>query len=356
MQRFSAVIIGAGIAGAATAYELSRRGVADLLVLEREPEPGLHASGRNAAMARQFVPNAALLPFTAAGTRFLYDPPAEVSDRPLIRATGSLLLFAPERAAWLDSQLASAHAAGIHAERVRMAEWTARVPLSKNSTAACAVWTPTDGVVDIAAYLHGLLRATTHRGGAMITDCRIDAIERTATDFLLCTSHGEIHTPVLVNAAGAWADEVGQLAGAKPRGLVSRRRHLFVTTPMPQVDPAWPFVWDEIASLYFRPESGGLLLCACDEKIVSPDDAEIEDATVLDLLAEKFAAAYPQLANVQIAHHWCGARTFTPNGEFCMTWDPAVPRLFWITGLGGHGVTCAAAIGRAAAKQIASAI
>jgi len=156
---------------------------------------------------------------------------------------------------------------------------------------------------------------------------------------------------VLVNASGAWANVVAELAGARPLPLRACRRHLFVSPPMAWVDRSWPFVWDVTHDIYFRPEGDGLLLCACDQTELAPGDPPV-DESVKEMLAEKIQRHMPGLSEVSISRGWAGLRTLTPDGRFVIGWDKKVDGLFWVAGLGGHGMTTSAAVGELAAELL----
>lgn len=344
-------VIGAGFAGAACAYFLTRAGVADVVVFEQERQPGEHASGNNAAMARQFLLDPAIQMMAIRGTQFLYQPPPEVSDRALIRAIGSLILFdaAAERA--MRAAVAAGHPRGLSSTVIQRAECEARVPVLRDADFAGAVWTPTDGVVDTHAYLHGLLRAAQSRGARVVTGARVTAIRPAADGCAIDADGTTWHCAVVVNAAGAWADGLAELAGVAPRGLRALRRHLFLGTLKVPADTHWPFVWDNTHAYYFRQESGGLLLCACDESPSAPG-RPVVDPHAAELLARTLAARCPRLAGIEIVRCWVGLRTFAPDRQFVIGWDVAAPSFYWLAGLGGHGVTCAAAVGAKAAEEI----
>jgi len=150
---------------------------------------------------------------------------------------------------------------------------------------------------------------------------------------------------ILVNAAGPW----GGILGGLP--LTPCNRHVFMTPPMPEIDPSWPFIWDVGHGLYFRPESGGLLLSPCDET-PAPPGAYVEDPKMLEELCQKLERFQPALSQVAIASGWVGQRTFAPDRRYVIGFDPREPRLFHVAGLGGHGVTASWSVGRLAADLI----
>jgi glycine/D-amino acid oxidase-like deaminating enzyme len=137
--------------------------------------------------------------------------------------------------------------------------------------------------------------------------------------------------------------------------LTPLNRHLFLTPAMPEIDPNAPYVWDIQHGLYFRPESGGLLLCPCDESHRTPGDYRV-DPDVHDRLAKLLATHQPQLASVAVRQVWTGQRTFAPDRKFVIGFDPRCNRLFHVAALGGHGVTTSFAVGKLAAEQLAAGI
>jgi glycine/D-amino acid oxidase-like deaminating enzyme len=128
-------------------------------------------------------------------------------------------------------------------------------------------------------------------------------------------------------------------------------RHLFQSRPMEAIDPAWPFIWDVNRGLYFRPESGGLLLCPCDETPAEPGDYS-EDPAMLEDLAEKLSSLQPALSELSILTGWVGQRVFTPDRRFVIGFDHRDHRVFHVAALGGHGVTASYAVGKMAAQLL----
>jgi glycine/D-amino acid oxidase-like deaminating enzyme len=158
---------------------------------------------------------------------------------------------------------------------------------------------------------------------------------------------------MVVNAAGAWAQQVGRMAGGLDIPFVPLRRHLvWSNAPFPQEQP---YAWWADRPLYVRPESGGLLLCACEESSIplpARGKQPENDESVLEGLSASLKDLAPDLAEVPIARIWCGLRTFAPDRRFVVGHDPLNPRLFWVAGLGGHGMTSGLAVGHQAARGI----
>lgn len=335
------VVVGAGFAGAATAYHLGRLGVRDVVVIEQEQAPGVHSSGRNAAMARQTALTPAIAPLAEEGVRLMREPPAELELAPVLRGCGSLILMAEADAArrvsprWLGREAV-----------------VARVPVTAGGDFAGAVFGPEDGVVDIAALLEGYLRAASRFGARLRTGERVVRIASEGGRVAAVTSdRATFVTKAVVNAAGAWAGELAGLAGAVAAPLRPFRRHLFLSGPLAWVDPAWPIVWDVSHGFYFRPEPPGLLLSPCDETEHVPGLPPVDPA-VQELLAAKVRQHMPRLAEIPLARSWAGLRTLTPDGHFVIGRDPRLEGFVWCAGLGGHGVTTSSAVGRLAAEAV----
>ena len=346
------VIIGAGFAGAATAYHLTQRGATDILLLERETVPGFHSSGRNAAMIRQCVPDQALAQLTRQGASFLRNPPPEWPMPVEFKQNGSLLLGSGKGWEKLKHDAEIGRSLGVDVTLWTAGQAKKHVPVLEGAEFDGAVWCATDGTIDIHALLSGYLKAATNKGARVGYGSAVQAIHAAAANGFEVLTHKEtIKTKVIVNASGAWANTVGEMAGAARMPLHPCRRHLFVSPPLDWVDASWPFVWDVTHDIYFRPEGEGLLLCACDQQELTPGDPPV-DETVKELLAEKIQNYIPALSRVSINKGWAGLRTLSADGRFVIGWDPKVKGFFWVAGLGGHGVTTSAEVGALAADLI----
>lgn len=351
MNSFDYVIIGAGLAGAATAYRLTARDAGTVLLVEQEAIAGYHSSGRNAAMIRQCVSDRAIADLTRAGAEFLRNPPANFPVAVEFKRNGSLLLGTGEGWRKLSQDLEIGRQLGVELKSWSPSEAKRRVPVLGDAEFDGAIWCPTDGVVDVHALLSGYLKAAVSRGARIRYSCPVRGIHTRKGRIEVALMDEDVRTGVLINAAGAWANEIAKLAGAAPMPLRPCRRHLYISAPISWVDPKWPFVWDVTHDFYFRPEAGGLLLCGCDQEEMAPGDATV-DESVMEMLAEKIQRHLPSLSEVGIKKSWAGFRTLSADGRFIIGWDPAVDGLFWVAGLGGHGVTTSAAVGALAADLV----
>jgi len=340
LRKYDAVVIGAGFAGAATAWWLRRAG-AEVLLLEQEELPGAHASGKNAGIARQAAEDLPTTTMCARGAGFLRTPPDGFSDARLLEPTGGFLLA--NRAAdqvLLEALQQRALAAGAEAYPVERAAALAACPLLEGAPFTSALFTPGDGLVDIHALLAGYLKgATVHTGERVetleLSGRRVSAVRTGAASYA---------ADWVVLAAGAWAGGLAGSAGAVHAGLQPRRRHLVHTGPVEGADPRTPYAWSVDPPVYVRPESGGWLLSPCDEEAFPPG-APPADPEAPVWLAERLRGAFPSLAAIPVARTWAELRTFSGDGDFVLGPDPRLHNLCWAAGLGGHGMTASSAVG-----------
>jgi D-arginine dehydrogenase len=212
--------------------------------------------------------------------------------------------------------------------------------------------TADDGVADVDALLQAYLREAIDGGARLRTGTEVLGLARERGRVTgVVTAEGPLPASVVVNAAGAWAGQVGAPGAAGAIGIVPRKRHLHSTGPVPGVDPRQPFVWNETAGYYFRPESGGLLLSGCDQTPEPPGEPVVDPAEE-ERLAEKLVAHAPALAELPVARKWACHRTFAADDRFVVGWDPALGGLYWVAALGGNGVTVSDGVGRLAAREI----
>jgi D-arginine dehydrogenase len=166
------------------------------------------------------------------------------------------------------------------------------------------------------------------------------------------TSHGEYRAPWIVNAAGAWSDVIGRMAGAVRIGLTPMRRTIVTfATPAGLEARAWPLVADLSHSLYFSPESSGLLASPMDEDPMEPCDAKPDDIVVATTM-ERLRHVAPILVPKSLKKKWAGLRTFAPDQAMVVGEDPLVKGFFWLAGQGGAGIETSPAVGRMAAELI----
>ena len=341
------MVIGAGFAGASVAAALERGGVTSGLVLERELLPGTHASGRNAAMARQLEAHPVLRKLAIHGVQRLRAK--TVAGYPVLRQSGGLYLIhgEPALAAEWSAQL---HEHCVPAELLSAIKARQRFPFLSKFEFDYALFCPTDGIVDIHALLSDLLAEARHAGFEIITDCACESlIVEGSVVRGVRTKRGEVVARIVVDAAGAWAGCLGR--ESTPFPLKRLRRHLFVSGDTGLLPHDAPLVWDLDVGYYVRPEGAGLLLCPCDETEHPPGLPEV-DPDAEDLLADKLLKYAPGLANITLRRSWACLRTFAPDRLPVIGWDPDIDGLFHVSGLGGFGMTTSLAVGDIASTLI----
>jgi len=336
-------IIGAGMAGASLACELSAHGT--VLLLEAEEFPGYHTTGRSAALFNETYGNAVIRGLTTGSRGFFTAPPPGFAESALLTPRGCLFIARADQQASLE-----AHCRETPQTRpIGVAEALARVPVLRPDAVAAAGYDGAAMDIDVHALHQGFLRAAKSRGAQLVTGARIAAIERLAGAWRLATASGSFEAAVLVNAAGAWADEIGQLAGAEAIGLVPLRRTAMLIDPPPGTDSTgWPMVIDADEEFYFKPDAGRLLVSPADETPSPPCDAQPEEfdiALAIDRLQR--AADIPVR---RISSTWAGLRSFVADRSPVVGYDPSVEGLFWLAGQGGYGIQTAPALAQLAAS------
>jgi glycine/D-amino acid oxidase-like deaminating enzyme len=340
------LIVGGGVAGLATAWWLARRGARDVVLVERERALATHSSRKNAAILRTATDEADLEPIAIASAAFFQDPPPGFSDRPILDPCGVLIAVAGAENAWERRALADGRAEAISGSRI------AAIAPSLRNEGRRGLWFPREGRIDIDALLAGFERGALSRGVRI--ESSSNALELLVEGRRVVGARlgdgREIRAGRTLVAAGGWAAELALASGSRVR-LRPTRRHLVLTKEDARVDPRGPVVWVEDDAFYARPESGGLLLCACDEVDADPDDVEPVPEERERALA-KAARWLPSLAPFAVARWWMGVRTIGPERRFVIGRDEDVPGLFWCAGLGGHGMLASFRVGELAADVL----
>jgi D-arginine dehydrogenase len=341
------VIVGGGIAGAATAAALARAGAGPGLVLEREAIPGMHASGRNAGIAclADFDPIVRQLALeTVPRLRRL-----QHAQQPVVRARGSVYLGDGAETPRFDACAAALREGGARAERLDRRDACRAFPFLDAFAFDVALLSADEGVFDIHAVLLAYLEEARRGRFSLLT--RTAAMEvrvehgRVAA---VATSRGVIRCDVVIDASGAWA---GRLGRGRALPLSPLRRHLFTSGEAPLVPRDAPLVWHVTHRYYLRPDGAGLLLSPCDESPHPPGAPEV-DPSAAGLLASKLLAGAPALADVPVRTSWACLRTFAPDRRPVIGADPEVGGLFHVAALGGMGMSTSWAVGEIAAAAV----
>jgi D-arginine dehydrogenase len=341
------IVIGAGIAGASLAHFLAPR--ARVLVLEREALPGMHATGRSAAMFMESYGPAQVRALTRASRAYLETPPA--GEPPFIAPRGALFIASRERAQALHELQAQLQAEGTTVALLDAQAAQARVPVLREAAAALALLDDDASDIDVNRLHQHFLRGARHGGAQVIVDAVVENLAWAGGRWSVSTPAQTFSAAVVVNAAGAWADEVAALAGVAPLGLQPYRRSAFTFGPPAGIDcRAWPCVADIDERFYFKPESGVLLGSSANADPVPAHDVVAEEIDIATGIHRIEAAT--TLAIRRPLRSWAGLRSFVPDGALVSGFDTAMPGIFWCCGQGGYGIQTSVAMGQACAARI----
>lgn len=349
------IVLGGGAAGASCAAALAPHG--RVLLIEREASYGYHATGRSAALFSEYFGGEAVRSLTAASRDFFEAPPAGFAGVPLLTPRGVVALASQDDVdqGRFDAALHGAAQARLPPVEISLAQAVALCPVLAPQAYARALHRPAVMDIDVDALHQGLLRQIRARGGVTLADVAVQAIERQAGGWHVRTGAGAFWAPCLVNAAGAWADEVAALAGVAPIGLLPKRRTAaLVDLPAAAIARRplehWAMVTDIADTYYFKPESGRLLVCPCDETVTPPTDAQPEEIDVATAIAR--LEEVTTLRVTRVTHKWAGLRSFVADGVPVLGQAPDAPGFFWAAALGGYGIQTAPAAGRALAALV----
>ena len=339
---YDVAIVGAGLAGASAAYHLG--GHCRVVLIEQEAQPGYHSSGRSAAVLLPGYGGPMARALTRASVEFLTHPPFDFGNA-LIAARGAIFLASQGQLDLLDRWRPDAGTSTFTARPLSAREATERVPILETERIAGALWLPDVQDIDAAAMLQGFLRGFKARSGTLLLNARVGEIRRANGLWVLGTEAGAVNAKTVINAAGAWADPIAVLAGIAPRGLEPTRRTMVMVAAPPDINcRGWPLVSDAAEMFYFKPDAGRLVVSPGDRSPVAAQDVQPDEWDVA-VAVERLEAA-TSLRVRRIEHKWAGLRTFAPDGEPVIGFDPLAPDFIWAAGLGGFGVQTAFAVGR----------
>ena len=350
MREFDIAIVGAGIAGASLAYRLA--GERSVLLLERESQPGYHATGRSAAMFMESYGPPAVRALTRASRAFYERPPTGFSDRPLLAPRGVLYLATHGQETLLLETQRTLAASGCALERLDADAALARVGCLRPELVHGALFEHSAQDLDVHALHQGFLRGMRGRGGELRTGAQVVSAQRDGARWTLHLAEGEaVQARTVVDAAGAWADEVAALFGAAPVGLVPHRRSAFTFKAPDGLDVSrWPAVVGVDESYYFKPDAGQLLGSPANADPAAPHDVVPEELDIA--LGIHRIEAVTTLTIRRPASTWAGLRSFVRDGEMVIGWDDDCPGFFWLAGQGGYGIQSAAGASDQAASLL----
>ena len=352
MQTCDVLIIGAGIAGASLAWRLSRAG-RSVLLLEREAQPGTHSTGRSAAMFMESYGPPGVRALTRASRAFYLNPPAGFADQPLLHPRHALFVATPAQRGALAALHDELAATGTSLKLLNKEQLAQAAPALKPDLFDGALL-DTDGYdIDVDTLLQGFLRGARQAGTRVLTNAVPTQAGRMGDAWRVALSNGEtVQARTVVNAAGAWADEVAALFGAAPLGIEPRRRSAFTFRPPEGVDVSnWPMVADVDETWYFKPDAGQLLGSPANADPVAPHDVQPEEFDIALGIHQIQEATTLEIRRPTAT--WAGLRSFVRDGEIVIGFDVALPGFFWLCAQGGYGIQSAAGASLLAASLIA---
>lgn len=349
MQHCDYLIIGGGIAGASTGYFLAGHG--KTIVLEREAQPGYHSTGRSAALYTVAYGTPQVRALTAASRAFYDAPPTGFSDHPLLTPRGELVVDFSGDAAELQRQFEQARQQVAEARLLSAEQACAMVPVLRRERVRGALYDPSAADIDTAALHQGYLRGIRQQGGEIHCDREVLAISRSAEGWQVDCAGQRYSATLLINAAGAWCDQIAQLAGLPGIGLQPKRRAAFTFQAGEGIDcQNWPALVSLDESFYFKPDAGLLLGSPANADPVAAHDVQPEELDIA--LGIHQIETHTSLQIRRPEHTWAGLRSFVADGDLVGGFDAQAAGFFWVAAQGGYGIQTSAAMGQACAALI----
>lgn len=322
------LIVGGGIAGVSAAAQLASFG--SVLMIETEDHLAFHASGRSAALYEPHYGPAAVVALSEASGEAL-----RAAD--VLSPRGLLLLGGAD-----DKEGFEAEEKSFGMERISVAEACAIVPILSEGAVLRAAFADHAWDIDTDRLVQSCARMARDLGARIMTGARATAIRRDGGVWTVATPKGEMRARTLVNAAGAWVDEVARMAGVRPLGFTPLRRSMArIPAPGGLDVSAWPMMFGAGEAWYAKPDAGALIVSPAEEDPADPHDAWADDMVLAEGLAR-----YEEMVTAPVERllaSWAGLRTFAPDRLPVIGRDPSMPEFVWFAGQGGYGFQSAPA-------------
>ncbi|MDJ0932675.1 FAD-dependent oxidoreductase [Breoghania sp.] len=336
------IVIGGGIAGISAAARLSAD--ARVIILEMEDAPGRHATGRSAAIFVRNYGNATLRALNAASDPELQNP-GEIAEETILSPRGEMMIAIEAELDAFNAYLDGS--SGM--ERTDPDDAVVRFPLLRRERIAAAAIEHDAQDIDVDRLLQGFARLTRHNGATIVTDAPAERLTREGSIWRVETPKGVFESPLVVNAAGAWADVVAERTGVKKIGLVPMRRSATILPVPDGLDVrTWPFVVSASETWYAKPDVGKLMVSPADEDPTEPHDTWPDDMVLAEELDRFEQAVTMQVTRVE--RSWAGLRSFVSDRIPVVGYAPDADGFFWLAGQGGYGVQTSPALSRLAAN------
>lgn len=345
-MQYDYLIVGAGISGAAAGYELALHG--KVAIVEAESHAGYHSTGRSAAL---YTPNYGpdlVRSISQLSFPFLKEPPNGFTDQTLLSPRGMLTVL-PADAELLQKIVFDT--VGEHFTELTQQQTLDKAPFLRPDRVGGAIYE--EGVLDMdVGSLHqGFLRGFKQRGGTLLNNSRIESIVRKTSHWEISANNGQYNGRVIVNAAGAWADEVAAMVRATTIGLVPKRRTaILIEMPSSVGNRLVPAMDFHGVDNYMKAESGKLMVSPGDETPVAAQDIQPDEMDIAVLV--EWLEQETTIKVARIGHSWAGLRSFVADGAPVVGYDERIEDFFWLAGQGGYGIMMAAALARASASLL----
>ena len=347
---FDVAVIGAGIAGASVTYRLAAH--RSVVLLERESQAGYHSTGRSASMFMESYGPPAVRALTRASRQFLAEPPQGFCVHPILTPRGALYLASPGQLDLLRREHAQLASTCPGLEQLDQAQTVALVSCLRPERVLGSLLDRGAMDIDVDALHQGFIRGLRQHGCEMRCNAGVSSATRCGPLWELQLSDGSsVRARVVVNAAGAWADEVAVLFGARPIGLVPHRRSVFTFRPPEGLQVShWPLVASLDESFYFKPDAGVLLGSPANADPTMPHDVAPEEIDIATGIHHIEAAT--TLSIRRPLRIWAGLRSHVSDGEMVIGWDQQCEGFFWLAGQGGCGILSAPGASELAASLL----
>ena len=338
-------VVGGGIAGASAAYHLLKADRSlEIILVEAEDQLGYHTTGRSAALLLENDGTESTRSIVQASVDFLLNPPEGLTENVFVRPRDVMHIATFEQSASVDRFLEENSNGRVPTKEISKSEAKKRFPALREEGLDRVVVDEGAGDIDVHCLHQAYLNNFRKNGGQIKPSTRIDSATRNGDHWNLETKMGDIPVDLIVNAAGAWGDQVATRAGVEPVGLQPRRRTAFTVNSSEPNIQKWGMIADIDLQFYCKPDGQQLLCSLAEENPSEPCDAKHDEADVALAIERINAATTLDIRSVQTA--WTGLRTFAPDRSMVIGPDTTDDSFFWCVGQGGTGIMTSPGVGR----------
>ena len=338
-------VVGGGIAGASAAYHLLKADRSlEIILVEAEDQLGYHTTGRSAALLLENDGTESTRSIVQASVDFLLNPPEGLTENVFVRPRDVMHIATFEQSASVDRFLEENSNGRIPTKEISKSEAKKRFPALREQGLDRVVVDEGAGDIDVHCLHQAYLNNFRKNGGQIKPSTRIDSATRNGDHWNLETKMGDIPVDLIVNAAGAWGDQVATRAGVEPVGLQPRRRTAFTVNSSEPNIQKWGMIADIDLQFYCKPDGQQLLCSLAEENPSEPCDAKHDEADVALAIERINTATTLDIRSVQTA--WTGLRTFAPDRSMVIGPDTNDDSFFWCVGQGGTGIMTSPGVGR----------